>query len=263
MALLMPCMASGQTTFTAGQVSGEHIIYHDIDDLFISSPYWNSSDYEYMDLNDDGVDDLYLRNDFIYYSHIELMSASAMAEALGALEFSTLTDNPDWIKKHITGDVIGPHLQWFSDPGLIYRVESSSGSSGSFTGEGYMAYRICGTDTIYGWIRLYNSVSYDGANMTVYEFAYLTNNTGLFPPEEDLTGDIFRISGGSLHADLHDKFPGNNCGIKCYDLSGKLIFQFKPEPGINQVDISGYDKGLYLLMLTDDQGRTFTSKMIF
>jgi hypothetical protein len=51
----------------AGQTSGANIIYHDIVDLEVSSSFWWNGDSESLDLNDDGVNDLTLLTDWIYF----------------------------------------------------------------------------------------------------------------------------------------------------------------------------------------------------
>lgn len=50
--------------------------------------------------------------------------------------------------------------------------------------------------------------------------------------------------------------------IKVYDLIGKLIYSNKVNSGINQIDISNYSNGIYLLQYSTTSGKTNSIKLI-
>ena len=50
--------------------------------------------------------------------------------------------------------------------------------------------------------------------------------------------------------------------IKVYDLIGKLIYSNKVNSGINQIDISNYSNGIYLLQYSTTSGKTNSMKLI-
>lgn len=260
--VIVPVSAVAQQ-ISAGQTTGASIIYHDIDDLFISSPYWNSWDEETIDLNDDTVNDLGFYTNFIYYSHTGNMSAAAGADPYGEIEYSAMEDNPSWIRKHAIGDAIDNKLDWQSEEGLLYRVYDSKGIQGGFSGEGYMAYRICSYDTIYGWIRLSTDVSLNGATIVVYEFAYSAIYTGLPPAGGNHKDFLVHTSAGSLNISIHPACEGRAFKVRCYDLTGRLVFQQALDRGLNAIDIIGYRKGIYLLKITDGGELNLAFKTIF
>jgi hypothetical protein len=260
LSIIMPLIVSGQTIL-AGQNSGQNIIYHDINDLFIASPNWNSSDYEYMDLNDDGVSDIMLLNDFIYYSHLNELSVHSGINTLGQLQFSSLADQPSWVRKHVAGDVIDHSLDWSPGSGILLNQWGLKGSAGVFQGEGFLAYRICNADTVYGWIRISNSASGSVAYMSVYEFAYIINLTGFKPSYETTSSDMFFVSKDCLTVIIPDN-SGKDFQLKCFDVAGRLILKCNPDPGTNNYYILNGEPGLYIFSLSDQKGTIITKKAI-
>jgi hypothetical protein len=247
----------------AGQASGANIIYHDIEDVYLSSSYWWDESNESMDLNDDGVTDLKLLTNWVYFSHPYYEFIVAESNPLGGLEYSSLSDNPTWIKKHNAGEVIDNSLNWHAENGLFFSQTSDKSTAGNFSDEGYLAYRICYPDTIYGWLRIKCNVSFSGAYLTAYEYAYLINITGL-PADREISLDrIIRKSGNNLLVNLpENQFP-RPCRLYGFDVTGRQIFQFDLKSGSHCLNIFGYPHGLYLLRLTDIHGQTFSGKMIF
>lgn len=260
MPVIMPLIVSGQTIL-AGQNSGPNIIYHDINDLSITSPNWNSSDFEYMDLNDDGVNDLMFHNDFIYYSHLNELSVHSGANTLGMLQYSSLADQPSWVRKHIAGDVIDHSLHWSPGSGILLNQWGLKGSAGAFGGGGFLAYRICDADTVYGWIRISNYASGSGAYMSVYEFAYVTNLTGLTPSNETISANMLFVSKDWLTVIIPDN-SGEDFQLTCFDLTGRLIFKCNPGQGTNNFNISGVEPGMYIFSLSDQKRTIITKKAI-
>ena len=261
--LIYPALVSGQSIFT-GQTSGTNIVYYDIDDLHIDSPNWNTSDQEYMDFDKDGIIDLKLMTDFTYWSNLNYMSISAAADASDYCQYSTLADHPDWIRKHGSGEEIDLSLNWYTEPGPLYggtfyKEYTSKATEGVFTGEGYMAFRICGNDTAYGWVRIYCN----GAHLTVYDYAYQSNSAGISQVNGFAGHPSFHAKTGQLIVEIPEEIYDASSLISCFDLSGRVIFQLKPKPGENHFDISGYRQGLYIFQLNDKAGKSFVGKVVF
>ena len=264
---LTPFMVFGQGIM-AGQTTGTNIVYHDIDDLHIDSPDWNTSDEEYMDLNEDGIIDIKLMTNFTYWSHLNYMSISATADAFDDCHYSTLADHPDWIQKHAMGDVIDSSLNWYTEPGPLYggtfrKEYTSKVTEGIFIGDGYMAYRIYSIDTMYGWIRISCNVSFDGAHLTVYDYAYQSAAAGISQAAEISLHPLFHVNGDQLIVEIPEEIYDASSLMNCYDLSGRQIFQLDPGQGMSHIDISGYNHGLYILTLTNDRGRLDGVKIVF
>lgn len=247
----------------AGQASGTNIIYHDIEDVHLSSSYWWDESSEYLDVNDDGVTDLKLLTNWVYFSHPYYEFIIAESNPLGGLEYSTLSDNPTWIKKHNAGEVIDNSLNWHAENGLFFSQSTDKSTAGNFSDEGYLAYRIGNSDTVYGWLRIKCNVSFSGAYLTVYEYAYLINITSL-PADKEISLDrIICISGNNLLVNLPENQFLKPYRLFGFDVTGRQVFQFDLTSGSHCLNIFGYPHGLYLLRLTDSNGRTFSGKMTF
>jgi hypothetical protein len=247
----------------AGQASGANVIYHDIIDVAASSTYWWDEDYASLDLNDDGVTDLTMATNWIYYSHTNSQSVRAIGIPSGGFEYSSLTDNPTWIKKHSAGEEINNTLNFHADDGLFYSQYTSKGTDGNFSGEGYLVYRICNPDTLYGWIRIQCDVSYSGAYLTAYEYAYVINYTGQ-PHEMEIAFEkMIHKAGNYLMIKLPEhQFP-QACHLFGFEVTGRQVFQVDLLPGSHSLNITGYPHGLYILRLVDVHGRPFSGKVIF
>ncbi len=247
----------------AGQASGANILYHDIQDVEVSSTYWWDEEYKYLDLNEDGVIDLALLTNWIYFSHTNFQSVTAGCNPAGGFEYSSLSDNPTWIKKHSAGEVINDSLNFIADNGLFFKQFSSKSDEGNFNGEGYLGFRICNPDTLYGWLRIKCNVSFSGAYLTAYEYAYVINNTGLLD-EMDITIEKYiHKSGNSLMIKIPaQQFP-HACHLDAFDVTGKQVFHYDLRPGSHCLNISGYPRGLYILRISNIHGRSFSGKIIF
>jgi hypothetical protein len=244
-------------TISTGQTDGEKIIYHDVNDISIESDFWGEQDGESMDLNDSGTSDVFLWTNWIYYSHIGYEALDAGANLQAPVEFSVVPDNPTAIRKHAAGELIDNSLYWATG-NLIFYCVSSSGYSGSFSGEGYVAYRICAIDTTYGWIHVIRNLS-SGSRLTIYDFAYTTFYTGL--------GENSRSGSCKIAVSDHKLFvhlPGNSPEylLQVFDLSGKLLFKNSLPPGDHSVDLSGLTNGMFIIRLSDDSGRYVNRKII-
>jgi len=256
--MFFPVLVSGQSIL-AGQASGDKIVYHDIEDLQLYSPGWNTSDEEDIDLNDDGQNDLRLMTSCTYYSHTGELFVSANANAYPNCEYSTLADPQYWVRKHESGEVIDGSLIWYTEPDPYFTGTFANNSGdGQFLGNGYMAYRLLGTDTIYGWIRIYCNPP----SLTVYEFAYYDIHLGLPGSQETQALPSFYINKGELTAVIPEELLDASCQLNCYDLSGRCTWKMQPRPGIQHYPLSNWQTGMYVLRFTDRHGRVYSNKIM-
>lgn len=81
------------------------------------------------------------------------------------------------------------------------------------------------------------------------------------------------LSNSNFEANKLNIYPNPSSGIftinseevldvKVYDLIGKLIYSNKVNSGINQIDISNYSNGMYLLQYSTTSGKTDSMKLI-
>lgn len=257
--MIFPFGVSGQIIL-AGQSSGNGIVYHDIDDLHIESPSWNTYDEEFIDLNDDGAYDLRLMTNFVYYSHPEIMEAYAAANAQGNCQYSTLAEDSAWIRQHAAGEPIDNSLSWWAETDPYYGIFKETSGPGNFS-DGYMAYRICGSDTSYGWIRLSCNVSLSGAYLTVHEFAYKTIHLGIPGNNRSKSSPSFFIQSGQLMVEIPETIFNASGRVSCFDLSGRLILKQELQPGLNRFILPAGYKGLIIIRYDDGNGRVYPGKL--
>lgn len=248
--------------FVAGQTTGGNIIHNDFSDINLSAFSWGTQDEVSLDLNSDNSDDIYFWTQWIYYSHSGYEAANAGANPFEGIEISTMPDNPNWIRKHAAGDVIDNSLNWSSDNGIYYCI-SSSGSSGSFGGSGFLAYRICDYDTIYGWIKLDRGIVMGPSDLSITELAYIVNYTGYNPLEIKSLIDLIRFSDQTMILDLPDGFGHDQYLLNCYDHCGRIVFKANPAPGINRYDLSRLHSGIYIIRVSNSKGESAAIKALF
>jgi hypothetical protein len=243
----------------AGQNSGTNVYYNDIDDLFLDSFSWGQQDSETMDLDNDGTYDLYLWTNWTYYSHIDYMSSDAGAMTNGNLQISAVPEDSSWIRKHLPGDTIDSRLNWVSAQTTFY-CPSSTGSSGTFRDEGYLAFRICNPDTVYGWVRIWRSAYLGESKMQVFDYATRTYylGTGTAADPEEIRN---WVNGNLLSVFVPGRF-GNGI-LRCISLDGKILFEQEYCPGINTYPLSGIKRGIYILHLIDKKGHCTASRILY
>lgn len=256
--MIFPVLVSGQSIL-AGQTSGDKIIYHDIVDLNLYSPDWNSSDAASIDLDDDGEIDLTLSTSCTYYSHIGELSVSANANAYEHCQYTNVPEHFYWVRKHTFGEVIDASLDWYTepDPYLWGNLYNNSGD-GQFVGDGYMAFRILGNDTLYGWIRMYCNPP----SLTVYEYAYCNVHLGLPGNLNIPSRPSFHMQEGQLTGEIPEEIYNSSCQFNCYDVSGRLICILQPQPGIHHYPLPNLQQGLYVLRFIDRYGRVYSFKIL-
>jgi hypothetical protein len=254
---ILSSFESQAQSITTGQTGGEKITYHDIDDISIESSFWWDSDWASLDLNDNGTNDADFWTNWIYYSHPESQALAAGANLQASIEFSTELDNPTWIKKHAVGEVIDNTLNWMSGDEIFY-TSSTGGNSGSFSGEGYIAYRIISPDTTFGWIHVKREVISD-TRLTIYEFAYITYYMGV-DEKNILENCRITISGNKLRVDL----PGDNSSflIQIFDLTGRSLYRHNLASGEQIVDMQGFCPGMMIVRVEDEEGRFISRKVL-
>lgn len=248
--------------FTAGQTTGANILTNDFADLYLSSDFWWDGDYRSIDLNGDDINDIEFWTQWVYYSHIDDMSALAGADPFAGIEFSAVAGQPDWIRKHAAGEVIDRTLNWISGNGVFYGISSSGPCGGDFSGPGYMAYRICHPDTLYGWIRVDRGTELGPSTLTLFELAFVTDNSSLGSPERVSLNEMMRISGQTLILTMPDRIGQEHYLLDCYDVSGRRVFRFYPGTGTQTYDLSRFTKGTCILRLSAPDGTSAALKII-
>lgn len=244
---------------TAGQTSGERLTYDDFTDITLSSDYWWDNDIRDLDLNNDNVPDIQFWTLWIYYSHPGVEEAVAGAKPLTGIEFSTEADQPGWLRKHAAGEIIDSTLIWTSGDADFSSYPGPGG--GFFSGEGYMAYRICGPDTLYGWIRADRGTTFP-STLSLFEQAYITTKSSLSRQEREPLNKLMQIHGRTIHLDLPSENGQAHYLLGCYEVSGRKLFEVTPGQGTHSVDLSGLRNGVYIIRLTSPDGQAWAVKIM-
>ncbi len=247
----------------AGQSNGEHIHYIDIDDISLSAAYWNAYQLASVDLSDDEVSDLQVYTHWIYYSHPGVLSVIAGTLNSETIELSVMPDHPTWIKKHQAGDVIDKNLFWVSDDAVLYNVYSSKGIDGAFCGDGYLVYRICTSDTLYGWIRLHTDVSFSGSYVTMFDYSFYRSYSGNGAQSDRKDIKYFRRMDNKLGFVFPADEKREGWQLSCYALSGNCVFTLPLDPTTNEIILPDFTSGLYVIVVQHTDGRQFVSKWLY
>lgn len=262
--LLVALLPSGlfSQVFTAGQTTGERLTYIDFADVKLSSDFWWDGDNYSLDLNNDSVADVQFWTQWVYYSHTGSMAAQAGAISMTGIEFSSESDNPFWIRKHNAGEVIDSSLTWTSGSLSFYGPTSSGPGGGNFSGTGYMAYRIIGADTLYGWIRADRGTELGPSTLTLFEQAFVTTKSSLSSHDRQALTKLMRICSQTIFLDLPVGGGQERYLLSCFDFSGRKMFEVCPGQGTHSYDLSHLKKGAYIIRLSRPDGQSLVLKIM-
>ncbi len=253
-----PILAS-QPAIT-GQTAGENIVYIDLPDIVLSCNSINTSPSANLDINQDGTNDILLQAFYYYYSHPGLWGTQTDIVPKATTQLSVDTNNY-CLRKHTIGDTIDTTQIWVSGQ-AIFNNYSNTGNTKCFTGEGYVGFRICLTDTIYGWIRCSATGDISTAYLTLYDYAYVLKPNSI--SESDNKSGLSYSNPVSDELKIRIPEKNNNTGWKCsiYDISGRLLKTKELTFRENTVNVSDLTTGLYLVSDVSSSGSISSYKII-
>lgn len=252
-------MLNSQPAIT-GQTAGENIVYTDLPDVTMSCDFLNTSLFLNLDINQDGTNDMLLQAFYYYYSHLNQMGTQTDIVPNAVTQLSVET-NISCLQKHSLGDTIDKKLNWISDQG-IFNTYSNTGTTECFKEEGYVGFRICLTDTIYGWIRFSATGDKSAASLTLYDYAYVLKPNS-FPEIDTKSGFSYN---NPVFNELMIRIPEKDINIVCkclvYDISGRLLKSYNLTARDNAVNVSDLKRGLYLVSVFSGFGNRYLFKII-
>jgi len=252
---------SGQQII-AGQQSGPDIIYTDPIDIQLTCNNLDTYTSFSLDIDQDGINDITFNASYYYFSHLELQGTQTSIIPNAMTQISMLDSLEYGMLKHEFGDTINEKLNWNLDGMAIFNSYSSNGTTEYFTNEGFVGFRICNTDTIYGWIHASATGNYQSAQLIIYDYAYIAKPNHIDKQEHEQ-----QISCSSqVNDDLFIKIQGENynkpweCNV--YDISARLVLNKELSLGENHLNISAFQSGMYMVIIHEKAGSEHFFKIV-
>lgn len=250
--------------------------------LTIEASYNNIPPWHFMDIDQDGTPELklYFEYDHEYqlhppYLHIEgvnwrtFISRSDTCCQYGDTLHSLLWPGTPPAYTGWSDEGYEPFsLMCWTESGYIPFAYSENGSFGDFQPV-YSGYR-------YGWIRCRISWGFNQqhpylttCSLTLYEMAYCTmedyllrvGQTSFEWGLEDNTEEVAVVRPNPTRGEV--TVTGERLRqIEVYDLVGQRIFTRQADTGIVTLDMSGLHPGMYLISITDNEGRKCVKKVV-
>jgi len=252
---------SGQQII-AGQQSGPDIVYTNSDDIQLNCDIVNTSHFYSIDIDRDGLNDMMFNASYFYYSHLELRGTSTAITPNNHVQISKVDSFQYSTYQHQVGDTINIGLNWIPSNLATLNSYSSDGFTEYFKGEGYIGFRICLADTIYGWIHALATGNTETASINIYDYAYFAKSNHI-----DKQEDKPAIScSNPVHDELNIRIrEGNNstewkCSV--YDIMARNLLNKKLREGENHINMSSFENGTYFVIIRKKNGSQNIFKII-
>ncbi|HOW24490.1 MAG TPA: hypothetical protein PK711_02370 [Bacteroidales bacterium] len=236
----------------AGQTSGNHIYYFDIEDVIF---YAEPNNPVTFPINiDGGWFDLQF-GAYLFIGHYSTSYGSEVAP-LGSTSISVLIGEDNWINKFNPGDTIDFSLIWQSEPGILESYyEDDFGNSviqGVFHGEGYMGFKIDSPDFIIGWIRL----DIFWSEVTIYDYAFYSDT---YVSDIEINKQDFEILfqnpvTDNLLLHLNSSYENTSYYYRLFNLPGRELENGILHEGSNTIDLQHLSSGVFMLQVWDRCG---------
>ena len=246
----------------AGQQSGPDIIYTDPSDIQLYCDNVNTSHFYSIDIDQDELYDMEFYAAYFYYSHIELRGTNTAIKPNNHVQISKVDSLQYSTYQHQGGDTINSELNWISSNLATLNSYSSDGTTEYFKGEGYIGFRICLADTIYGWIHALATGNTETAKIIIYDYAYYAKSN-----HTDKQEDKSAIScSNPVHDEMIIRIPERNninewkCSV--YDIMARKLLNKELSEGENHINMSSFDNGTYFVIIDKNSGGRNTFKII-
>ena len=252
---------SGQQII-AGQQSGTDIVYTDPDDIQLYCDNVNTSHFYSIDIDQDGLYDMEFYASYFYYSHLELRGTNTAINPNNHVQISKVDSLQYSTHQHQGGDTINSELNWISSNLATLNSYSSDGSTEYFNGEGYIGFRICLADTIYGWIHALATGNTETAKIIIYDYAYYAKSNHIEKQEDKPTISCSNPVHDELIIRIQD--GNNNMEWKCsvYDIAARNVLNKELGTGENHINMTTFDNGTYFVIIHESTGSRKIFKII-
>jgi hypothetical protein len=246
----------------AGQSNGDNIVFYDITDIQMTCNSINSSSSQFLDINNDNIDDLQFQAFYFYYSHLQLMGTQTDVIPGLHVQFSCIDTNDYCLRYHHPGDTINEKLTWLSPQYALFNTYDNNEATECFSSNGYIGFRICENDTIYGWIHAGAYGNYMEAGINIYDYAYVTGPDAIYAQTDQHRIQITN----PVTTDLKIVLPLENspelsfCTI--YDLTGRKLEIIKLVGGENHLNITSLENGVYIVVINRGTKNVASMKII-
>ena len=245
--LLLICFPSFMISqnIIVGQKQGPGIVYRDIEDIHLHGTEWEH-DEVFLDINENGIDDLRFWGYAVYYSHLNYNSSDATVKGLSNTHICVCSDQDTWADNLALNTAINDQMNWGpASVSFVLRTHSSEGTAGVFDGDGYLAFRGYEQDTIYGWMKVFVSCNGFDAYITIYEYAYYdTIITGIqeFEPVDNLV--ICPNPFASVTTLSYTLDSMENIRFTVYNVQSQIVFDMQEKQTAGEQRIEFYAEGL-------------------
>lgn len=248
----------------AGLTDGANVVYVDPDDIELSVDDEMAFDHESyaLDIDQDGNSDLTFHAHYYYFSHPDVRGTQTEVEPDAFTYISKLDSTEYAIHKHMTGDTIGAGLNWFPHGMAMLNNYSTSGATEYFVNEGYVGFRICRTDTIYGWVRVLAQGAINSAQLTIYDYAYVARPNAIEPADNHQQVSCTLLDNNRLCLDIpdDDNFGSRECWV--FDFTGRMLKEARLTTGRNYLSLADLRSGVYLVTIQTECGIRQTFKIL-
>lgn len=246
----------------AGLTTGQNVIYTDPADIQLTCDILDTQTSYSLDIDQDGTDDLTFNTSYYYFSHLNLQGTQTDIVPNAITQISKIDSLEVGMLKHQFGDTISGNLNWSPAGIALFNSYSSQSTTEYFTNEGFVGFRICNTDTIYGWVHAAATGNYLSAQLLIYDYAHVAKPDRIVEPEHEQ-----KIScSNQLNDDLLIKTQWENTSetLHCfvYDISARLLLNKELSIGENHLNISAFQSGVYLIVIQGEAGGKQVFKII-
>jgi len=246
----------------AGQISGSGIVYSNPDDIQLYCDLINTSSFYSLDIDQDGVNDMTFNASYFYYSHLELRGTNTSINPGSHVQISKVDSLQYSTYQHQSGDTINNDLNWISSNLATLNSYSSDGSTEYFKGEGYIGFRICGMDTIYGWIHAKVSGDTETAKIILFDYAFTTQpdyiNKQAVKPAITCSNPV--DDNLTIRIPEQNNTMEWNCSL--YDITARSLLNKELSEGENIISMTCFKKGTYFVMIHNNREQRVMFKII-
>lgn len=270
--LLSVYSSSFSQIITAGQSSGNDIVYEDIiPDIDLDCPFGYGDIHEdtTLDINQDGIDDFLIRTEMgsgvshtIKTSTIEPLGDNQISIGRSETQIGNYEDTVTiFVAKaynyadNIVGDSSFSNLVC----ALNYNYDVLDHAAFSISdwvdyGEKYIGFRLIGSsDTTYGWIRAYTPTE---SHLVMYDYAFiekdLSINSSIHAPFTIYPNPSENVVNLKL-----DIFYGNEI-VKIFDISGRVVYSEQVADKLININIEDFKSGMYIVSMSNEKSSSIS-----
>lgn len=261
------CSSSFSQIITAGQSSGNDIVYGDfIPDIDLDCPFGYGDLYEAatLDINQDGVNDFYISTEMASGVSHSIKTSTIVPLGDNQISFARSETQTGYYgdtvtifvaKAYSNGDtIIGDSTFRDGRCALNYCYSVLGHASFSISdwvgsGEKYVGFSLIGSsDTTYGWIRAYTPTE---SHLVMYDYAFINKDLSINSSAQAPFTIYPNPAENEINLKL-DYLDGNKV-VKIFDISGRLVYFEQIADEIISINTEGFRSGIYVVSVSNEK----------